>query len=145
MASWLPIPSKSHFSLANIPFGIISTSSQPTHRPAIAIDQYVLDLSAFAQNNGFSKFQLRNTIHTLQARVNEQQNAAPANTGEPRGRDIREALKPPKPEPFTGKAADVILFLTRMKAHFRLFLNRLDTATKKVLYTSLLIQGDAKD
>ncbi|KAF4339111.1 fumarylacetoacetase [Fusarium beomiforme] len=55
MASWLPIPSKSHFSLANIPFGIISTSSQPTHRPAIAIGQHVLDLAAFAQNNGFSK------------------------------------------------------------------------------------------
>ncbi|CZR39146.1 putative fumarylacetoacetate hydrolase [Fusarium proliferatum ET1] len=55
MASWLPIPSKSHFSLANIPFGIISTSAESTHRPAIAIGQHVLDLSAFAQNNGFSK------------------------------------------------------------------------------------------
>ncbi|EXM14729.1 hypothetical protein FOTG_16875 [Fusarium oxysporum f. sp. vasinfectum 25433] len=83
--------------------------------------------------------QLCNTIRTLQARVNEQQSAAPANTGEPRGRDIGEALKPPKPEPFTGKVADVILFLTRMKVYFCLFLNRLDTATKKVLYTSLLI------
>ncbi|KAF4455618.1 putative fumarylacetoacetate hydrolase [Fusarium austroafricanum] len=55
MASWLPIPSKSHFSLANIPFGIISTSNQTTPRPAIAIGQHALDLSAFAKNNGFSK------------------------------------------------------------------------------------------
>ncbi|KAJ4114743.1 hypothetical protein NW768_011297 [Fusarium equiseti] len=54
MASWLPIPSKSHFSLANIPFGIISTT-QSTRRPAIAIGDHVLDLSTFAQNNGFSK------------------------------------------------------------------------------------------
>ncbi|KAM0186339.1 hypothetical protein ACHAPI_011760 [Fusarium lateritium] len=55
MASWLPIPSKSHFSLANIPFGIISTSDQSTHRPAIAIGDHVLDLSVFAQHDGLSK------------------------------------------------------------------------------------------
>ncbi|KAF4983601.1 hypothetical protein FZEAL_1010 [Fusarium zealandicum] len=55
MASWLSIPSKSHFSLANIPFGIISTSDQSTHRPAVAIGEHVLDLSAFAQHDGFSK------------------------------------------------------------------------------------------
>ncbi|KAG7422867.1 Retrotransposon-like protein 1 [Fusarium oxysporum f. sp. raphani] len=91
--------------------------------------------------------QLRNTIRTLQAQMNARP-AATNNEGENPvrfQRDIGEALKPPKPEPFTGKAADVIPFLTRMKAHFRLFPNRLDTATKKVLYTSPLIQGDAKD
>jgi fumarylacetoacetase len=55
MVSWLPIPSKSHFSLANIPFGIISTSDQPNHRPAIAIGDHVLDLSAFSKHDGFSK------------------------------------------------------------------------------------------
>ncbi|KAF4962581.1 hypothetical protein FSARC_9359 [Fusarium sarcochroum] len=55
MASWLPISPKSHFSLANIPFGIISTPGQSTHRPAVAIGDHVLDLSAFAQDNGFSK------------------------------------------------------------------------------------------
>lgn len=91
--------------------------------------------------------QLRNTIRTLQAQMNARP-AATNNEGESPNRfqrDIGEALKPPKPEPFTGKAADVIPFLTRMKAHFRLFPNRLDTATKKVLYTSPLIQGDAKE
>ncbi|KAF5020455.1 hypothetical protein F66182_7534 [Fusarium sp. NRRL 66182] len=55
MSSWLPIPSESHFSLANIPFGIISTSNQPKPRPAVALGDHVLDLSAFAQHNGFSK------------------------------------------------------------------------------------------
>ncbi|PNP57198.1 hypothetical protein FNYG_15275 [Fusarium nygamai] len=91
--------------------------------------------------------QLRGTVRALQARINELQNAALTgnNAGGSRERDLGEALKPPKPEPFTGKAADVTPFLTRMKAHFRLFPNRLDTATKKVLYTSPLIQGDAKD
>ncbi|RGP78395.1 fumarylacetoacetase [Fusarium longipes] len=54
MASWLTIPAKSHFSLANIPFGIISSSSQSARRPAIAIGEHVLDLSTFAQGNGFS-------------------------------------------------------------------------------------------
>ncbi|CAF3556312.1 unnamed protein product [Fusarium graminearum] len=80
--------------------------------------------------------QLRNTIRALQARVNEQQSVAPAsnNTSVSRERDTGEALKPPKPEPFMGKATDVIPFLTPMKAHFRLFPNRLDTATKKNIF-----------
>jgi fumarylacetoacetase len=52
--SWLSIPSESHFSIANIPFGIISTSSNPTPRPAIAIGDHVLDLQAFAKGDGFS-------------------------------------------------------------------------------------------
>ncbi|KAK2675221.1 hypothetical protein RAB80_010205 [Fusarium oxysporum f. sp. vasinfectum] len=87
--------------------------------------------------------QMRGTINTLRARINEQPATNTQTTN--RERDLGEALKPPKPEPFTGKAADVVPFITRMKAHFRLFPNRLDTATKKVLYTSPLIQGDAKE
>ncbi|KAG7405966.1 hypothetical protein Forpe1208_v013611 [Fusarium oxysporum f. sp. rapae] len=91
--------------------------------------------------------QMRNTIRNLQARVNEQDAAPTGNNAYlPRQeRDIGEALKPPKPEPFKGQAADVIPFLTRMKAHFHLFPTKLDTATKKVLYTAPLIQGNAKD
>lgn len=52
--SWLPISPTSHFSLANIPFGIISTASSKTPRPAIAIGDSALDLAIFASNNGFS-------------------------------------------------------------------------------------------
>ncbi|TVY63843.1 hypothetical protein Focb16_v015257 [Fusarium oxysporum f. sp. cubense] len=85
--------------------------------------------------------QLYNTIRNLQTQVNKQQSAAPANnnTGEPRGCNLGEALKLPKPEPFKGQAADIIPFLTRMKGYFHLFLNKLDTATKKLLFTAPLI------
>ncbi|KAK6706748.1 hypothetical protein SNK04_007767 [Fusarium graminearum] len=55
MSSWLPIPTKSHFSLANLPFGIVSTSTKSAPRPAVAIGEQALDLSVFAQNDGFSK------------------------------------------------------------------------------------------
>lgn len=51
--SWVSVSPKSHFSLANIPFGIISTTSDQTHRPAIAIGDNVLDLKAFAKAGGF--------------------------------------------------------------------------------------------
>lgn len=52
--SWLSISPDSHFSLANIPFGIISTSADTTKRPAVAIGDYALDLKAFASAGGFS-------------------------------------------------------------------------------------------
>lgn len=54
MKSWLPIAAKCHFSLANIPFGIISTAKNPTRVPAIAIGDYALDLAEFTAQNGFS-------------------------------------------------------------------------------------------
>jgi fumarylacetoacetase len=52
--SWFPIPKSSHFSLANIPFGIISTSENKTPRPAVAIGEHALDLAAFRDGDGFS-------------------------------------------------------------------------------------------
>lgn len=52
--SWFPIPKGSHFSLANIPFGVISTKSNPKPRPAIAIGESILDLATFSSHNGFS-------------------------------------------------------------------------------------------
>jgi fumarylacetoacetase len=54
LRSWFTIPRGSHFSLANIPFGIVSTASSATPRVAVAIGDYALDLEAFAANNGFS-------------------------------------------------------------------------------------------
>jgi len=53
LQSWFNIPRGSHFSLANIPFGIISKSSL-SPRVAVAIGDHALDLAAFAANNGFS-------------------------------------------------------------------------------------------
>jgi fumarylacetoacetase len=54
MRSWFSIPKGSHFSLANIPFGIISTASSTSPRVAVAIGDHALDLEAFAASNGFS-------------------------------------------------------------------------------------------
>ncbi|OBS16188.1 hypothetical protein FPOA_27686 [Fusarium poae] len=88
---------------------------------------------------------LRNTVRTLQARVSEAPATAPPGPPVDNQRDLGEIVKPTPPEPFKGKAADVIPFLTRMKGHFRLFPRKLDTAGKKMLYTAPLIQGDAKD
>lgn len=65
LLSWLPIPPRSHFSLANIPFGIISTESDPSHRPAVAIGEHALDLSVFAEEGGFSKLQTFNANKTV--------------------------------------------------------------------------------
>ncbi|QYS97886.1 Fumarylacetoacetase [Trichoderma simmonsii] len=52
--SWLLIDPASHFSLANIPFGIISTPTDSTPRPAVAIGNYALDLHLFAREGGFA-------------------------------------------------------------------------------------------
>ncbi|OAX79781.1 hypothetical protein ACJ72_05901 [Emergomyces africanus] len=54
-SSWLQIPKESPFSLANIPFGIISTSASSNPRPAIAIGDHALDLFAFASGGGFAQ------------------------------------------------------------------------------------------
>ncbi|MCJ1267171.1 hypothetical protein MMC22_007056 [Lobaria immixta] len=54
LKSWFPIHPKSHFSLANIPFGIISTPNSNTPRPAVAIGDHALDLAVFAAGSGFS-------------------------------------------------------------------------------------------
>ncbi|MCJ1394147.1 hypothetical protein MMC18_007025 [Xylographa bjoerkii] len=53
--SWISIPDDSHFSLANIPFGIISTVVRTNPRPAVAIGEYALDLEVFAARGLFSE------------------------------------------------------------------------------------------
>jgi fumarylacetoacetase len=54
LKSWLTIAADCHFSLANIPFGIISNSTRNKPRPSIAIGEFALDLDVFASQNGFS-------------------------------------------------------------------------------------------
>lgn len=53
LESWFSIPRGSHFSLANIPFGIISTKGSAP-RVATAIGDHALDLAGFAAHSGFS-------------------------------------------------------------------------------------------
>ncbi|KAG1765655.1 fumarylacetoacetase [Suillus occidentalis] len=48
------IPVDSPFSLANIPFGIFSTQSQPRPRPGIAIGEHILDLKVLALEGIFT-------------------------------------------------------------------------------------------
>ena len=53
--SWLDIPVDSQFSLANFPFGIITTPLSSSPHVAVAIGNYALDLSVFASSSGFSE------------------------------------------------------------------------------------------
>ncbi|KAL1842577.1 hypothetical protein VTK73DRAFT_3086 [Phialemonium thermophilum] len=55
-ASWVPsVDANSDFSLANIPFGIVTTAANPIPRAATAIGSYVLDLAAVSQHPDFPK------------------------------------------------------------------------------------------
>jgi fumarylacetoacetase len=48
LASWLDIDPASDFSLANLPFGIISTSASPNPHVGVAVGSYVLDMKELA-------------------------------------------------------------------------------------------------
>ena len=87
--SWLSISKASHFSLANIPFGVISTVSAPNPRPAVAIGEYALDLAAFASKGGFSGLKLQFDLGVFsQPTLN-----AFAALGRPVHRQVREYLQ----------------------------------------------------
>ncbi|KAK0709920.1 hypothetical protein B0T26DRAFT_723503 [Lasiosphaeria miniovina] len=53
--SWVPVAPSSDFSLANIPFGIISTSADPTPHAAVAIGAEALDLKMLISQHGLEK------------------------------------------------------------------------------------------
>src|SRR3954466_2327719 len=50
--SWVHVEADSDFSLANIPFGIVSTTDDPAPHAAIAIGDYVLDLKVLLSRLG---------------------------------------------------------------------------------------------
>jgi fumarylacetoacetase len=88
--SWLSISANSPFSLANIPFGIISTANEPGPRPAIAIGDYALDLSAFSGAGGFSKL---STIQPHLAVFSQTTLNDFASLGQPVHRDVRKYIQ----------------------------------------------------
>lgn len=90
MASWLQIPKNSPFSLANIPFGIISSAKVTSHVPAIAIGDYALNLSAFAQSGGFSQLP---AIQSSLGVFNQPTLNAFAALGRPVHRQVREYIQ----------------------------------------------------
>jgi len=53
--SWLPINDDSPFSLANIPFGIITSSEQGVKTPAVIVGEHVLVLKVLADGGAFSE------------------------------------------------------------------------------------------
>lgn len=54
-STWVPdVDPSSDFSLANIPFGIITTQSDSSRRVAVAIGSHVLDLKALSSHPDFS-------------------------------------------------------------------------------------------
>lgn len=90
LKSWLEIDPKSHFSMHNIPFGIISTSASPQPHVAVAIGSHALDLHAFAQGNGFSKLSI---IQPHQAVFSQSTLNAFAALGRPIHRVVREYIQ----------------------------------------------------
>nr|AAA85778.1 fumarylacetoacetate hydrolase [Aspergillus nidulans] len=90
MASWLQIPKNSPFSLANIPFGIISSSKLSSRVPAIAIGDYALDLSKFASSGGFSQLPV---IQPHLNVFNQSTLNAFAALGRPVHRQVREYIQ----------------------------------------------------
>jgi len=88
--SWLNIAPDSPFSIANIPFGIISSSTDPTPRPAVAIGDHALDLKAFSFDGGFAS---SNEINQKASVFSEPTLNAFAALGRPFHRLVREYLQ----------------------------------------------------
>ncbi|KAI6825526.1 Fumarylacetoacetase [Hortaea werneckii] len=90
LKSWLSIDTSSHFSIHNLPFGIISTAQNPDARVAVAVGEYALDLHAFSQHNGFASLSM---IQPHQAVFSQNTLNAFAALGRPMHRVIREYLQ----------------------------------------------------
>jgi fumarylacetoacetase len=88
--SWFPIPKSSHFSLANIPFGIVSTAENSVPRPAIAIGEHALDLAELSAGNGFSSLP---TIHNHLPVFSQPTLNAFAALGRPVHRAVRKYIQ----------------------------------------------------
>lgn len=123
LRSWFDIPRGSHFSLANIPFGIISSVSSPSRRVAVAIGDHVLDLEAFAANNGFSAL---STIQPHQAVFSQPSLNSFAALGRPVHSVVRKYIQSvfsedtPYPDVLKGKPGlqgQVLIPLKDVQAH----------------------------
>ncbi|KAI7509100.1 Fumarylacetoacetase [Hortaea werneckii] len=90
LKSWLNIDSSSHFSIHNLPFGIISTARNPNAHVAVAIGDYALDLHTFAQHNGFASLSI---IQPHQAVFSQSTLNAFAALGRRMHRVVREYLQ----------------------------------------------------
>ncbi|KAN0081821.1 hypothetical protein V8E54_003119 [Elaphomyces granulatus] len=81
---------ESPFSLANIPFGIISTKTITAPVPAVAIGDYALNLATFASSDGFALLPaIQSHLHVFYQRTLN----AFAALGRPVHRQVREYLQ----------------------------------------------------
>ncbi|KAK3292426.1 uncharacterized protein B0H64DRAFT_228440 [Chaetomium fimeti] len=92
-SSWVPdIDPASDFSLANIPFGIISTPDDPAPHAAVAIGSYALDLKVLTANPDLSS-QLFPSIPNLPEAFAQPTLNTFAELGRPIHRQVRTALQ----------------------------------------------------
>lgn len=64
--SWLALAPDSPFSLANIPFGIITYGKASSPRPAVAIGDFALDSKVFSEGHGFDPLpEIHQHIHVF--------------------------------------------------------------------------------
>ena len=95
--SWLCIPPTSDFSLANLPFGIVSTLADDTPRVAVAIGAYILDLKALSSlvdlTPLFTAHQLPIPLPILTSTFSQPTLNAFASLGRPIHRIVRAALQ----------------------------------------------------
>lgn len=104
-SSWVEIPPAHCFSLANIPFGVITYEGAPKPRPAIAIGSNALDLKVFAQGGGFADLPDSGTVIRTFDETNLGEFAALGRTVH---KQVREYLQKifAKDTPFPGRLRD---------------------------------------
>ena len=83
--SWLEMPRGSHLSLANVPFGIVTTPPSTEKYAVIAISDRVLDLHAFA---GLKEFTAAHSAVFFQPTMNDF-----ATVGQPFHQEVRKYLQ----------------------------------------------------
>jgi fumarylacetoacetase len=120
--SWLSIPPNSPFSIANIPFGIISTAANKTPRPAVAIGENALDLKTFAENKGFSA---SSSIEEKKEVFSKSVLNAFAALGRPFHREVRKYLQ----EVFTENSPHAALLEKNESVRLKALVSLKDTET----------------
>lgn len=70
LVSFLNIPKDSHFSMQNLPYGVFRPTPEQQPRPAVAIGEYVLDLSVLARAGLFHGPVLKGSDCFLQPSLN---------------------------------------------------------------------------
>jgi fumarylacetoacetase len=71
LKSFIDVGSDSHFPIQNLPYGVFKPESNSTPRPAVAIGDLVLDLSAISEAGLFDGLILKDADCFLQVRFSD--------------------------------------------------------------------------